>query len=107
MLTSLYSLNLKISAEEIIAHCLQATDVLLPVHAHSITLEDNIPIHTARYNFRLPDVGPVRFDLEMNIPPGLDMYETYRKQWTRSPNEADLSAQRSLLELHMVRLQEY
>ena len=107
LLMNLYSLNLKISAEQIIAHCCKATHVLQPVHACAETLEETPPIHTARYHFRLPDIGPVRLDVEVNKPLGLDMYEISRKQWTRSPNDADLSAQRSLLELHMVRLQEY
>ena len=107
LLTHLYSLNLKISAEQIIAHCCRATNVLQPAATHAVTLEKTEPIHIARYNFRLPDLGPVRLDVEVNKPTGLDMYETSRKQWRRNPNQADLSAQRSLLELHMVRLQEY
>ncbi len=64
-------------------------------------------MHTARYNFRLPEVGPVRFEIEMNKTGGIDVYEVSRKQWTKNPTEADPSAQPPLLELFMTRLQEY
>ena len=64
-------------------------------------------MHTARYNFRRPEIGAVRLDVEMNKTSGTDIYEVSRKQWTRNPSETDLSAQRPLLELFMVRLQEY
>ncbi len=106
LLTVERSLNLKISAEQIIAHCCQATGVFLPVSPRANTLEEFVPMHTARYNFHLPEVGPVRFEIEMNKTSGTDMYEVSRKQWIRNPTEADPSAQPPLLELFMVRLHE-
>ena len=81
--------------------------MLLPVNTHAESLEATVPLHTARYSFRYPDIGAVRLDVEMKKTSGTDFYEVLRKQWTRNPGEGDLSAQRPLLELFTVRLQEY
>ena len=106
-LTFLHSLGLKISAEQIIAHCYRATRVFVPTSAHMLTLEEVLPIHTARYDFRLPNIGSVRLEVEVKKTSGTNMYEFSRKEWTRHPGEADRSAQPALLELFTARLEQY
>lgn len=100
------SLNLAIDAQKIMDHCNRATDVLMPMDNCANGLKGITPVHTARFEFRLPETGSVNLEVEVNKSVGSELYEATRSIWTRQGNSAGFKAQPALLELQTIRLHE-